>query len=222
MAKLTVHLLGQFQVLLNGKAITHFATDKVRALLAYLAIENQYPHRREKLAALFWPEKSESTARTNLRRALADLREKIEDHDAAPPFLLITRKDIQINLDSPLEIDCLLLDQYANNGCKSQQDLENCDQLLDLYQGDFLEGFSLPDCVSFDEWLVTVREQYNRKMLRLLEQVIHYHQEQHKYNLALPYGRRLVALSPWQEDSCRQLMRLLVLAGHREEAPASI
>ncbi|MEE4193621.1 MAG: BTAD domain-containing putative transcriptional regulator, partial [Anaerolineae bacterium] len=215
---LTIHLLGQFQVLLNGKAITHFATDKVRALLAYLAIENQYPHRREKLAALFWPEKSESTARTNLRRALADLRANIQDSDTAPPFLLVTRKDIQLNLDHSIEIDCLLLDQLANHGCKNQQDLENCDQLLELFQGDFLEGFSLPDCGSFDEWLLTVREQYNRRMIHVLEQVIQYHQEQHKYNLALPYGRRLVTLSPWQEDSYRQLMRLLVLAGHREEA----
>jgi DNA-binding SARP family transcriptional activator len=215
---LTIHLLGQFQVLLNGKAITHFATDKVRALLAYLAIENKYPHRREKLAALFWPEKSESTARTNLRRALADLRANIQDPDTDHPFLLITRKDIQLNLDHSLEIDCLVLDQLANNGCKTQQDLENCDQLLDLYQGDFLEGFSIPDCVSFDEWLVTVREQYNRRMIHLLEQVIHYHQEQYLYKQALPYCWRLVRLSPWQEEPRRQLMQFLAIIGNREEA----
>ena len=141
MAKLTVHLLGQFQVLLNGKAITHFATDKVRALLAYLAIENQYPHRREKLATLFWPEKSESEARTNLRRALADLRTNIQDQAASPPFLLITRNDLQINLDSPITIDCLLLEQQAHHGSQTQQDMDQCDRLLALYRGDFLAGF---------------------------------------------------------------------------------
>ena len=37
MAHLELRLLGPLQVLLNGKAVTSFASNKVRALLAYLA-----------------------------------------------------------------------------------------------------------------------------------------------------------------------------------------
>jgi hypothetical protein len=49
MARLTVNLLGPFQVTLDGQLVTAFESDKVRALLAYLAVELyalviRYPH----------------------------------------------------------------------------------------------------------------------------------------------------------------------------------
>jgi DNA-binding SARP family transcriptional activator len=54
--RLSIHLLGSFQVNLDGEPVTGFESDKVRALLAYLAVETGGPHRREKLAGLCWPE----------------------------------------------------------------------------------------------------------------------------------------------------------------------
>ena len=61
MARLSISLLGTFQVLLYGQAVTGFESDKVRALLAYLALESDRPHRREALAGLLWPERPERT-----------------------------------------------------------------------------------------------------------------------------------------------------------------
>ncbi len=55
MTRLELSFLGSFQVKLGGQPVTGFETDKVRALLAYLAVEYGNPHRREQLAALFWP-----------------------------------------------------------------------------------------------------------------------------------------------------------------------
>ena len=57
MAHLSISLLGTFQVILDGKQVTAFESDKVRALLAYLAVESDRPHRRETLACLLWPER---------------------------------------------------------------------------------------------------------------------------------------------------------------------
>ena len=45
--RLSISLLGSFQVMLDGNAITQFGYDKVRALLAYLAVEANRPLRRE-------------------------------------------------------------------------------------------------------------------------------------------------------------------------------
>ena len=42
--------------------VTAFASNKVRALLAYLAVEADRPHRREALAGLLWPEQPEAKA----------------------------------------------------------------------------------------------------------------------------------------------------------------
>ena len=52
MARLSLSVLGPFQAALDGEPITDFESDKVRALLAYLAVESERPHRRETLAGL--------------------------------------------------------------------------------------------------------------------------------------------------------------------------
>lgn len=67
---LELFLLGSFHVVVDGAPITSFRSDKVRALLAYLALEAGRPQRREVLTTLLWPDQSESAARLNLRQAL--------------------------------------------------------------------------------------------------------------------------------------------------------
>lgn len=78
MARLSLSLLGAVQVTLDGEACS-FRTAKVQALLAYLAVEADRPHRRQVLAGLLWPDWPETSARTNLRNALANLRQAIGD-----------------------------------------------------------------------------------------------------------------------------------------------
>ena len=79
MAQLSLFFLGPFAVELGGQAITRFASDKVRALLTYLAVESGQPHRRSALAGLLWPEYPERAARASLRNALANLRGTVGD-----------------------------------------------------------------------------------------------------------------------------------------------
>ena len=47
MSTLSVSLLGSFQATLDGRPIAGFESNKVRALLAYLAIESERPHSRD-------------------------------------------------------------------------------------------------------------------------------------------------------------------------------
>ena len=52
MGRIAIKLLGPFEVFLDGEPVTSFESDKVRALLAYLASEVGQSHRRELLAGL--------------------------------------------------------------------------------------------------------------------------------------------------------------------------
>ena len=109
MARLAAHLLGSFQVTLDGQPIGGFESDKARALLAYLVVENDRPHRREKLAGLLWPELPERAARANLRRVLANLRQITGDHEARPSRFSVTPQTIHLEVASDLWSDVAVL-----------------------------------------------------------------------------------------------------------------
>ena len=151
MARLSLSLLGSFRVDLDGQPATEFESDKVRALLAYLAVESDRPHRRETLAGLLWPERPESNARQNLSQTLFKLRRAIRDREAAPPFLLISASAIQFNPESDHRTDVRAFSEPIS-ACENHRHarLEVCDSCMDrlrralaAYNGGFLEGFSL-------------------------------------------------------------------------------
>ena len=79
MPHLQLTLLGAFQATLDGQPVVGFESNKVRALLAYLAVEADRPHPRATLAGLLWPERPDCDALANLRYALSNLRQAIGD-----------------------------------------------------------------------------------------------------------------------------------------------
>src|SRR5262245_23926103 len=105
MRRITVRLLGPFEVTIDGALVTTFAYAKVRALLAYLAVERQHPHPRAELAALLWPDQSEQTARASLSQALTTLRNALGDKSAERPLLLADAQRIQLDPAAAIEVD---------------------------------------------------------------------------------------------------------------------
>ena len=217
MAHLSIRVLGPFQVTLDGEPVSGFASDKVRALLAYLVLSPDRPHRREALAGLLWPELPERSARTNLRNALANLRQVIRDGAASPPFLQSTRQTIQFNGQSDYWLDAVAFEALV---ATIPPVSEGLDQAVSLVRGLFLEGFSLPDAAPFEEWLLFHREQLGRQMVDALDSLATIYEGHGAYEQALAHARRRVHLEPWEEDGQRLLMRLLARRGHRSEALA--
>ncbi len=54
MANLKLGLLGPLQVLRADAPITNFESDKMRALLVYLAVDSAKPHPRETVLSFVW------------------------------------------------------------------------------------------------------------------------------------------------------------------------
>ncbi len=220
MADLSLSLLGRFHVTLHGEAVTGFESSKVRALLAYLAVEAHRPHRRDSLAALLWPDWPDRAARSNLRNALANLRKAIGDRHATPPFLHITRETMQFNTASDYWCDVTV---FANLVAAQGSDPAAIEQLeagLALYGGSFLEGFFLKGCPVFDDWSLLVRERLQRQALAALHRLAAYYEQRGQYEQACEYARRQLELEPWQEEAHQQVMRLLALSGRRGAALA--
>ncbi|MBI5302036.1 MAG: tetratricopeptide repeat protein [Chloroflexi bacterium] len=223
MPHLALSLLGAFQAMLDGEPITSFESHKVRALLAYLAVENDRPHARETLAGLLWPDFPNREALRNLRLALSNLRQAIGDHRAIPPFLLITRDTIQFNAASDYTLDAmtwLLQTTVQSPILHSVQDsVSNLQSLVSTYRGKFLDGFSC-DSAPVEEWLLLKREQIGQQVLRTLRDLTAHSEERGEYELAQNYARQQLELEPWDEHAHGQLMRALAYSGLRSAALA--
>jgi DNA-binding SARP family transcriptional activator len=217
MARLTLSLLGPFRATLDGEPVIEFKSDKVRALLAYLAVEADQPHSRDKLSGLLWPEWPDRDARNNLRYALSSLRQVIKDREAIPPFLHISRQTIQFSETGDSWVDTTALSSLLGAPTPTIQELE---EAVALYRGEFLEGFFIADSVPFEEWVLLKREQLRRQALAALYRLAATHERCAEYGCALPYAYRQIELEPWQEQAHRQLMRLLALNDQRGAALA--
>jgi predicted ATPase/DNA-binding SARP family transcriptional activator len=213
MAHLRMEFLGGFRVSLDGTPITTFESSKVRALLAYLAIEAQRPHPRESLAALLWPDWPNRAALSNLRYALSNLRKVIGDRTADPPFLLISREAIQFNLESDHWLDVAEFTRLAGS-----QDVGDLEKAICLYKGEFLEGFSVSEAIPFEDWARLKCEQLHRACREMLHYLAEMLENRREYDRALTYARRQVESEAWDESAQRQLMRLLAQSGRRGEA----
>jgi predicted ATPase/DNA-binding SARP family transcriptional activator len=228
MARLSISLLGPLHITLDGRPAGSFGYNKVRALLAYLAVEADRPHHRDTLVGLFWPDQPDKAARTNLRQALATLREALGDATSSPSFLLATRETVQFNSECDYDLDVAALETCLAD-CRSHQHrgLDRCracaarmEQALARYRGDFLAQFSLPDSAPFEEWTLLKREQLRQAALEMLTHLAAHHERRGEHEPAQRYVRRQVELDPWREEAHRHLMRLWAVSGQRSAALA--
>jgi DNA-binding SARP family transcriptional activator len=233
MTRLSLSLFGGFDVILDGQPVAGLKSDKVRALLAYLAVEAHRPHRRESLAGLLWPESSDTAAFNSLRNALANIRQALGDAHAAPPFLAISHDAIRFNPDADFWLDVAEFEkQIANskwqmaNGRSQMADPDkqpsaicHLQSAIVLYRGPFLAGFSV-NSVPFEEWALYKREQYQRQAMEALHTLTTYHADRGEHALAQDYARQQLNLEPYDEEAHRHLMRALAAAGQRNAALA--
>ena len=222
MARLSIWLLGPFKAELEGEALNGFRSDKVRALLSYLAVEVHRPWGRSTLAGLLWPDFPEQAALSNLRNALSNLRRVLGDSSAQPPFLRITPDTIQFNPDGDTWLDVnAFLELAPKTGAVSydQVNIEQLERALTLYQGEFLEGFSIASA-SFEEWLLATHERVRERVLQTLRLLVIADETSNNLTAALDYTRRWIDLEPWDEAAYRHRIQILAVDGQRSAALA--
>ncbi len=228
MAHFSLSLLGAYQATRDGEPVTRFGSVKTQALLAYLAVEADRPHRRDALAGLLWPEEPDRTARNNFRHALSMLRQAVGDRGGSraegesPPILLVTRETVQFDCTSDCWVDVHAFRALSHAGASDAggHPVDSLAQAVALYRGDFLEGFYVSDSAVFDDWALMVRERLQRQASAALRWLIEAHTTHGRYPEACTYAWRWVELEPWQETAHQQLMTALALHGRRTEALA--
>ena len=230
---LRLELLGRFHAHIGKEPLENFRTNKVQALLIYLAVEDE-AHRRDSLTSLLWPGMPEQSARTNLRQIVYYLRKIIpelaaeEEGESPAQLMFVNRKSIQLNPGADVAVDVHAFEAHLDNSrSHNHVDLLSCvvcrEDLLrtiDLYRGDFLQNFYLEDSDSYEEWAQMKREAYRRQALDALEILAAMSTRQKAYSAAQTYAERQLEIDNLRESAYRQLMESMALGGRRAEAMA--
>ena len=213
--ELRVTLLGTPSVCLGDEPVTGFISSKARALVFYLAATGQAPS-RDALAGLLWSELPDAAARRNLRNALSNLRKLLG------PYLSITRHTAALDPDSAYTVDSVRfsepLSATVGDDSPSSEDLPSLSSAVELYQGEFLAGFYVPEAPLFEEWALGERERLRLALEGVLERLVRGHSARGEYQSAIGFAQRWLAVDQLREAAHRALMELHALSGDRAAA----
>ena len=219
MSDLKIRLLCPPRVELAGQAVI-LQRQKAVGLLVYLAVERSN-HSRDALAALLWPESSKKNARAAVRRTLSYLNKQL-----GKGWLRLEGGLVSLNWEEDILLDVAHFQdlltaaeiQDKNNEPFSEEAIGLLTEAAEIYNNDFLAGFTLPDAPAFDEWQYFQAESLRQQQGQVLAQLVQYHTGMQHLEQAIGYARQRLTLDPLQEEVHRQLMAFYSWSGQRHAA----
>jgi len=218
MPALKVYLFGS-PVTIRDDVPLSITSQKAQALFYYL-ICNRQAHSREKLATLFWGETSERQAKGSLRNTLYELRRDLTPgNEPAEEYILAESNTLCFNPEADCWLDVEQFEKLLDQKAESERArMDNWSKAVELYRGDFLEGFIVRDSFEFEDWAFFERERLQRRHLEALTELSNYCGRQGEYERAIAYAIKILGRDSLQENIHRQLMRLYYAAGNRSAA----
>jgi PAS domain S-box-containing protein len=203
MRKLRLTTFGGLAFQDRSGAAVKIPTRKTAAMAAFLAMQPGKKFRRERLANVFWGDKTDAQARHSLSQALSDLK-RILGEDT----ILSDGQFIQVNVEA-IEADAFDMARLAN-----QRKLEALTVAEQLYQGDFLAGMELEQ-EEFDAWMLSERERLRQLAHRALGTLLMLHADGADGDMTLRVGRALLVIDPFDDAAHSAIMRAYAKLGRR-------
>lgn len=198
---LCVRVLGELELELDGSPVDPPASRRARSLLAMLALDGRR-HARSQLAARFWPDVLDESARTSLRSALSGLRRSLGPD--ADRYLVATRE--HVGLADDVWTDAMAFERLAGDG--------RLQEAFELWRGDLLSGLD-------DDWVLAARDEWRERVAGVLDRLASEAEAAGDGAAAVAHTRRIVALDPLAEEGQRALIRRLAQSGDRAAAVAA-
>ena len=188
MTRPTLHLLG-------GTALDGVSPDDARlllgqsktvALLANLLLaESGLRQRRDRLAGLLWPTLDQAHARSALRKTVHIVRSVLGAEAIVPAAPWCDAVEFMTEIEAG-----------------------HLGGALDLYRGDLMPGFHLPECGEFDRWLEETRAAALERVVAAAWALAQ-ESEEHQYLTAAGRWARVAARRAWTDE--RVLRRALTM-----------
>lgn len=185
------------------------AQPKRLALLAYLALAAPGGFvRRDTLLAMFWPDSDEDRARGAFRQAIRFLRRSLGGQ------VVVNRGSEEVGVPlAALWCDAAELHAAVAAG--------QWEPALELYRGDLLEGFVIPDAPAFMDWLDGERVRARNAALTAAREHSTHCERAGDLPGAIHWARHALTLAPCDEAAAQRLILLLDRRGNRAAAVAA-
>ena len=164
------------------------------------------PVSRDRLLGILWPDRDERSARHLLADSLYVLRQTLGDE-----AIVASGESLQL---SP---DLVWTDVVEFRRALAE---ERWSDALDLYRGDFLDGFFVRNAADFDQWAMAERSRLQRLATRAASALADVLERAGRLPEAANAAERALELSPCDETLFRNLVRLLIAADNSARAVA--
>ncbi len=210
METLTLKLLGGLEARTDRHEALTTSTRKGRALLAVLATSPDMTRSREYLATLLWERSAEEQARASLRQTLSEVRKAL----GAGVEGVLNADAHRVWLDkSRVSTDMTQFERLA-----ASSDIDDLEGAMDIWVGEFLDGFSIRSAEVFENWLTTERSRLHGVWLNATDAYLEQSVVHGRTGRGIEAARRVLESEPLREPTHRALMRLLAAEGNRAAA----
>jgi TolB-like protein len=192
-----LRILGPFELLAPDGRPVELVNKKARALLAYLAVEHERAHARERLAGMLWGETGDERARHNLRQSLSAIRRLCGE-------LVVSEGDLlRLHLER-CNVDLVELERSPG-------------RCLETIRGELLEDLDIREPV-YDAWLLLARGRVKKLACEAVDERVRRLSADDRNDEAIEALERRLAMDPCCEAAHRRMMELLAGAGRRSDA----
>ena len=201
---LRARLFGPLALEIDGRSVPEIGGLKPRSVLAWLLLHPR-PHLRAHLAARFWPEVLDTSARASLRSALWTIRSALAEVGGVR-YLEADRETVGIARDLSREIDTEEFERLVESGAAAE-----LERALALAEEPLLADLA-------DDWVLEARDEFRERAgtaaLRLAEEC----EWADDARAAVAWTRRALRHARLSEEVHRTLMRRLAAMGEPAEA----
>ncbi|WP_240762016.1 response regulator [Paenibacillus thalictri] len=208
-----VQCLGGFHILLPNadNKVLSWITKKEKELCAFLIHHDGKPASTASIIESLWPEYDLYKAKTYLytclsylRRTLAENNVPISIHKADQGFVAVSEDELKVDVS---EFEQLLSDTIS----EKETDIRLYDKINSIYKGEYMEACDY-------RWASPRQAEIKTAYIRALRNGYAHFRSQGNMALAENSLQRLLTLAPDSEMDGRELIKLYLESGNRNEA----
>lgn len=197
------------------KQILNIPRKLERAVLYYLGSTNTHMQPYDTISELFWGEFTKERASHNLSNVIYRINTFFKRQvDLSLPLVVRKGDNVMLNPELPFYADTVVFERVWEEVGKGFGAFNGVMEAVNLYRGDFLQGFYL-DRVDgfFSEWLFFQREKFCNIYVSLLKRLADYYVEVNYLEKAIYYLSHVLRQDRLQEDIYLKIMKLYYQMG---------